>query len=257
MEQKIRIIPKLDIKGPNVVKGIHLEGLRIVGNPKELARKYYKQGADEIFYVDIVASLYGRNNMVEIVDSASKEIFIPLSVGGGVRNIDDINKLLRSGADKVTINSSAIKNPKLIINAVKRFGSANIVVSIEAKKIGNSKWEAYIENGREKTGKDVIEWAKKVESLGVGEIIVTSIDKEGTKRGFDIRLIKEICANVKIPVIACGGAGRIEDIIECAKTGVDGICFASVLHYNLFEISEIKKALLEKGFNVRYKNEKS
>ena len=188
--KKIRIIPKLDIKGPNVIKGIHLEGLRVVGDPALLAKKYYEQGADELLYMDVVASLYGRNNILDIIKKASDEIFIPLTVGGGVRKVEDIKTFLRAGADKVAINTMATKKPDLIKKGAEMFGSQCIVISIEAKSIEENKWEVYCENGREKTGLDALEWAKEVAELGAGEIFLTSIDKEGVCKGYNLKLIK-------------------------------------------------------------------
>lgn len=249
--KKVRIIPRLDVKGPNVVKGIHLEGLRIVGKPGEMAKKYYEDGADELLYMDIVASLYGRNNLVDIVKQASDAIFIPLTVGGGIRSIEDINTLLRAGADKVAINTAATKDSLLITKAAKMFGSQCIVVSIEAQYHGNGNWEAYTDNGREKTGLNVIEWAERVTELGAGEILITSIDREGTEKGYDIELIKKL-SPLPIPVIACGGAGKVEHIIDCIKYGKpDAISLASILHYKKKSIPDIKKSLFENGISVR------
>ena len=248
----IRIIPRLDIKGPNVIKGIHLEGLRKVGKPHDLSIKYYEGGADEILYMDVVASLYNRSNLSEIVSEASKNVFIPLTVGGGVRTIDDFRKILRSGADKISINTGAIKNPELITQAANMFGSQCVVVSIEAIKTGDMKWEAFVDNGRDNTGLDVIEWAKQAEQLGAGELIITSVDFEGTKKGFDIELIKRITDVTSIPVIACGGAGSIEHIIECIeKTGCSAVAIASILHYNITSLQEIKQELKNKNIKVR------
>lgn len=248
----IRIIPRLDIKGPNVIKGIHLEGLRKVGKPHDLSIKYYEGGADEILYMDVVASLYNRSNLSEIVSEASKNVFIPLTVGGGVRTIDDFRKILRSGADKISINTGAIKNPELITQAANMFGSQCVVVSIEAIKTGDMKWEAFVDNGRDNTGLDVIEWAKQAEQLGAGELIITSVDVEGTKKGFDIELIKRITDVTSIPVIACGGAGSIEHIIECIEqTGCSAVAIASILHYNITSLQEIKQELKNKNIKVR------
>ena len=250
--KKIRLIPRLDIKGPNVIKGIQLEGIRIVGSPQELAKRYYEQGADELLYIDVVASLYERENIIEIINKASKDIFIPLTVGGGVRRIEDIKTFLRAGADKVAINTAATRNPRLITQSAKMFGSQCIVVSIEAKSLEENKWEAYIENGRERTGLDVLEWAKEVEELGAGEILLTSVDKEGTNQGYDIKLINKISSSVQIPIIACGGAGNIKHMIDCAKEGnADAIALASMLHYNKITIPEIKKELLKSNIKVR------
>ena len=259
--KKIRIIARLDVKGPNVIKGVNFECLRVMGNPRELAEKYYLQGADELIYIDTVASLYGRQNLLDIVNSTSNNIFIPFTVGGGVRTIDDIRSLLKAGADKVAINTAATKNPSLIAKSAKIFGSQCIVVSIEAKKTQENKWEAYRDNGREKTALDAIKWAQKAEKLGAGEILITSVDKEGTESGYDLELIKKISQVVSIPVIASGGAGKIEDFISCAKIGnIDGLAAASLLHYNKITIGEIKDALSKHAIgirNVAYKKTKS
>lgn len=245
--ENVRIIPRLDIKGPNVVKGVHLEGLRIVGKPDMLAKKYYEQGADELLYMDIVASLYQRNNLTEIVKEASKHLFVPMTVGGGVRTLEDINKILRSGADKVSINTAAIKNPDFIKKASHTFGSQCIVVSIEAKRMDDGSWEAYTDNGRERTGVDAIMWAKKVIDLGAGELLITSVDMEGTEKGFDLELIKKITSFSPIPVIVSGGAGSLEDIARVIQeTNVDAVAVASILHYNKITIEEIHSYLANK-----------
>lgn len=251
--KKIRIVPRLDVKGPNVVKGIQLEGLRVIGNPAKLAKKYYDEGADEILYIDIVASLYERNNLTDVVvETAESGVFIPVTVGGGIRSIEDVKKLLRSGADKVAINTAATRNPEIITEAAKIFGSQCIVGSIEAKYQGNGKWEAYVDNGREKTGLDAIEWAKKLESLGAGEILVTSVDRDGVQKGFDTELIKRISEVVSVPVVACGGAGKKEDIISCINgSNCDAVAFASILHYNKTTIGEVKHELERNGIPVR------
>lgn len=231
--QKIRIIPRLDVKGPNLVKGIHLEGLRVLGKPEYFAEYYYENGADELFFQDTVASLYDRNSLHDIISRTAKKIFIPLTVGGGLRSIDDIRNVLRAGADKVSINTAAIKKPEFIKEASRKFGSSTIVVSIEAIKSANGEYFAYTDNGREYTGVEVISWAKKVEELGAGEIIITSVDKEGTGEGFDLVLTKRLADAVNIPVIAHGGCGSPSDCIEVVKNAnVDAIAVASVLHYN-------------------------
>lgn len=230
----MRIIPKLDIKGPNLVKGVHLEGLRVLGKPWAFAKYYYEHGADELIYMDAVASLYDRNSLLHFVEQTSREIFIPITVGGGLRTVDDIQAALRAGADKVSINTAATKNPTLIEEASKRFGSSTIVVGIEAQKQPSGRYEAYIENGREATGLDVFEWAKRVEELGAGEIFLTSINQEGTGSGFDIELVRTVSKLVSIPVIACGGAGTLEHIEQVATEGcADAISIASILHYNM------------------------
>ena len=230
----IRIIPRLDIKGPNLVKGIHLEGLRVLGKPNEFAKYYYQAEADELIYVDIVASLYGRNSLLSIIEKTAKEVFIPLTVGGGLRTIDDITAVLRAGADKVSINTAAVRNPEFIRQAARKFGSSTIVVSIEAIKQSNGKYLAYTDNGREYTGLDVFEWAVHVFKLGAGEILLTSVDREGTGLGYDIELIRRVAKSVSIPVIACGGAGSPEDIKDVILKGeVDAVAISSMIHYDV------------------------
>lgn len=237
MTHNIRIIPRLDIKGPNLVKGIHLEGLRVMGKPEHFAKYYYQRGADELIYIDVVASLYGRNSLLDIVERTSREIFIPLTVGGGVRSLDDIRSLLRAGADKVSINTMAIQNPELIREASRKFGSSTIVVSIEAIRQADGSYEAYTDNGRERTGVEVFKWAQRVAELGAGEILLTSINQEGTGTGFDIELTNKIAESVSIPVIACGGAGRIEHIKDVIVRGkADAVSIASILHYKTIEL---------------------
>jgi cyclase len=229
----IRVIPRLDIKGPNLVKGIHLEGLRVLGKPEDFARYYYENGADELMYVDVVASLYERNSLHDIVSRTAKEIFIPLTVGGGLRSIDDIRDVLRAGADKVALNTAAIKNPQIIREASLKFGSSTIVVSIEAIRQPNGQYFAFIDNGREATGIEVKEWASRVEELGAGEIVITSVDREGTGSGYDIELTKMVADSVSIPVIAHGGPGKIEHIAEVIRDGhADAVAVASILHYD-------------------------
>ena len=230
--QNIRIIPRLDIKGPNLVKGIHLEGLRVLGDPVEFAKYYYENGADELIYQDVVASLYERNSLHELVSKTAKEIFIPFTVGGGLRTIEDIRSMLRAGADKVSINTAAIKEPSFIKKAANKFGSSTISVAIEAIKNSDGNYYAYTDNGREETWKDVVNWARSVEELGAGEIIITSVDKEGTARGFDIDLIKKITSAVSIPVIAHGGASDLQNIEEAIIEGdASALAIASIFHY--------------------------
>jgi imidazole glycerol-phosphate synthase subunit HisF len=230
----IRIIPRLDIKGPSLVKGIHFEGLRVLGNPNDFAKDYYSSFADELMYVDVVASLYERNSLSNIISETAKEIFIPLTVGGGLRTVKDVMNVLKAGADKVSLNTAALKNPELIKETSLSFGSSTIVVSIEAIKESDGKYLAYTDNGREYTGVDVIEWAQQVEDLGAGEIIISSVDKEGTAEGFDIGLTKIISESVSIPVIAHGGAGSINDVIDVIKIGnADAVSIASILHYGV------------------------
>lgn len=236
----VRIIPRLDIKGPNLVKGIHLEGLRVLGKPEDFARYYYENGADELIFQDTVASLYERNSLSEIITRTAKEIFIPLTVGGGLRTIDDIRTALRAGADKVSINTAAVKSPNFIKEAAQKFGSSTIVVAIEAIRQPDGRYLAYIDNAREETGLEVIEWAQRAEYLGAGEILITSVDKEGTGLGFDYELTSKVAAAVSVPVIAHGGAGSPDDVAEVIqKANVDAVAIASILHYDL--ISKLEK----------------
>ncbi len=248
---KVRVIARLDVKNEFVIKGIHLEGLRKIGDPLLLAKKYYEAGIDEIIFMDSVASLYGRNNLFHIIENACKEVFIPITIGGGVRSIQDIDAALKAGADKITLNTQAIKNPELIKEASRIYGSQCIVGSIEAKRKGNS-WEAYIDNGREQTGIDAIEWASKLEDLGIGELCITSIDKEGTKKGFDIELIQKISEKVNLPIIASGGAGNTKHISDlCKQKWVSAVAVASILHYNLASVGQIKNTMKGDGIFVR------
>ena len=229
----IRVIPRLDIKGPNLVKGIHFEGLRVLGKPEDFARYYYENGADELYYVDAVASLYGRNSLLEIVERTASEIFIPLAVGGGLRSADDIKTVLRAGADKVTLNTAAIERPELIREASRKFGSSTIVVSIEAIKKDDGRYEAFTNYGRESTGVDALEWAIQAVELGAGELIVTSIIQEGTGNGYDLELIKKIAESVPVPVIASGGAGTPQHVADAVAMGqADAVSMASILHYD-------------------------
>jgi cyclase len=250
--RKIRIIPRLDIKFPNLIKGIHLEGLRVLGNPADFAFDYYNQGADELLYMDTVASLYERNTISSLIEETASNIFIPFTVGGGVRSVDDARAILRSGADKVAINTAAIKNPKIISEVSDSFGNQCVVLSVEAKKVADNKWEAYYDNGREKSGIDVMDWVEKAQQFGIGEIIVTSIDQEGTQKGFDIELIKSICEISKVPVIASGGMGELNYIKDLLlETEVDAIAIAHALHYKKIGIQDIKALTEQLGFEIR------
>lgn len=250
--KKIRLIPRLDIKGPNLIKGIHLEGLRVMGDPQEFARRYYAQGADELLYVDVVASLYGRNSLHDIIERAARDVFVPLTVTGGVRSVDDVRKILRSGADKVGINTAATKRPELIREVARKFGSQCMVLSIEAKRIGDGRWEAYADNGRERTGLDVVEWAQRGVELGAGEILLTSVDQEGTREGFDTALLAAVSKVVKVPVIASGGMGSVDDVAKAVCDGAaDAVAMADILHYGRSTIGEIRAAAHAAGLNVR------
>lgn len=237
---KVRFIARLDIKGTNLIKGINLEGLKIIGKPKIFSEKYYNNGADELLLIDSVASLYSRENLINILKETTENIFIPVTAGGGVRNVNDARQLLFSGADKVAINSAAIRDPKIILSIAEEFGSQCMVLSIEAKKKGNS-WEAFIDNGREPTGLDVMDWVIKSQKLGVGEILITSIDQEGTEKGFDEDLATQVSKVSNVPIIVSGGMGKLSDLnFLKKKVQIDGIAIASVLHFNRLSISEIK-----------------
>ncbi len=248
----IRLIARLDIKGPNLIKGIHLEGLRVMGSPNEYALRYYLQGVDELIYMDCVASLYGRNHLGDIVKSAAKDIFVPMTVGGGIRSVDDATQILRAGADKVAVNTAAVANPRLITEIARRFGSQCMVLSIEAKQIDPERWEVYTNNGRERTGWDVIEWVRRGVALGAGEILLTSVDREGTRKGFDVSLVRAVTREVAVPVIASGGMGKPEDLLEVVlEGGADAVAMADILHYKRAEISEIRAAAAAAGLRVR------
>mgnify|MGYP006105679397 CR=1 FL=1 len=240
----IRIIAKLDVKPPVVVKPVHFEGLRKIGSPEMIAKKYYDQGADELFYIDIVASLYNRKILFNEIENVANVLFIPFASGGGIKNIDDISKMFHSGADKVVINTFAIqKDPSIIDKAAKIFGSQAIVINIEAKRWSNY-WECYTDCGRIQSQKNVLEWVHEVEQRGAGEILIQSVDQDGRQRGFDKELAKQVVSSVKVPVVVASGAGSLEDIrdlVDYAKPS--GIAIASLLHYEKNSISDIKKFL--------------
>lgn len=247
----VRIIPRLDIKAPNLVKGVRLEGLRVLGNPAEFAARYYEQGADEIIYQDIVASLYNRNSIDHLVTEAAEKVFVPLTVGGGLRSVSDIQKILRAGADKVCVNTAAIQRPEFITEAAEKFGSQCIVVGIEAIRQNDGTWKAFTDNGREHTAWNAIDWAHRSVEMGAGELLLTSVDREGTKKGFDLEFIEKLARYVRVPIVAHGGAGSLQDILDVAKLGVDGIAIANILHYQSVSINEIKEFLTRNGIEVR------
>lgn len=248
----IRLIPRLDIKGPNVVKGIHMEGLRVVGEPRALARKYYEQGADELIAMDIVASLYGRSPDFDLMRAIANELFIPLTMGGGIQSLHDINNFLRAGADKVAINTFATKRPALLADAVHQFGSQCIVLSVEAKKTPEGWYEAYTEGGREHSGRNAVEWIKEALDLGVGEILLSSIDHDGTRKGFDRELLKTITSFCNVPVVIHGGAKDAASLVDVIKEGkADAVCMASILHYDEWTIENLKKQLASQKIPVR------
>lgn len=251
-----RLIVRLDIKGSKVIKGIHLEGLRIIDEPGRMARRYYEQGVDEIIYMDTVASLYGRNNILPVVEEAARDIFVPLTVGGGIRSVDDITAALRSGADKVAINTAAVARPAFLREASNALGSQCIVLSIEAKLRGEGRWEALTDNGRERTGVDALDWVRQAEDLGVGEILVTSVDKEGTRRDFDHALFRAVRERVSIPVIGCGGAGTADHVVAAVRDdGLDAVACASLFHYNHCSLAELRTAFAAEGLAVRMPSE--
>ncbi len=248
----MRIIGRLDIKSQNLIKGINLEGLRVVGNPNKFALKYYNEGIDELIFMDVVASLYKRDNILEIIKSASKDIFIPITVGGGIRGIDDAYNLFKSGADKIAINSAIVKNIKLLADLSSTFGSQSIVGSIEAKKKDTNSWEIYTNNGRDSTDIDLIDWVKKLEDYGAGELLVTSIDKEGTREGFDLEMIKIVKENTSLPVILSGGFGKLDDIKTLNQSSkVEAIAIADCIHFNRIKINEIRNQCINCGIEIR------
>lgn len=246
-----RIIARLDVKPPNLVKGVHLEGVRKLGRPEDFALKYYRGGIDELIYQDVVASLYGRNNIAALVQQTAQEIFVPLTVGGGIRHVDDIQMLLRGGADKVSINTMAVKNPQLIPEAARLFGTQCLTVAIEAIASGPNRWEPLVESGRQHTHLDAEQWATDVVSLGAGELLVTSIAAEGARKGFDFGLGDRLLRQVKVPVLLHGGAGSPDDVVEVAKRGYSGAVLASLLHYNVATVEQIKNRLIQAHIPVR------
>lgn len=246
-----RIIPCLDVKDGRVVKGINFVKLRDAGDPVAVAETYDKNNADEIIFLDITASHEKRPIILDVVRATAEKVFMPLTVGGGINNLDDIRALLNAGADKVSINSAAVRNPELVREAAQRFGSQCIVVAIDAKKNGDH-WDVYINGGRLKTDKEAVKWAKEVETLGAGEILLTSMDFDGTKNGYDIDLTKAVCRAINIPVIASGGAGKKEDFAQVLKkTGADAALAASVFHYGELSIQEVKQCLKDNSIEVR------
>ena len=247
-----RIIPCLDVKDGRVVKGINFINLKDAGDPVETASTYSKEGADELVYLDITASFEKRSAFLDVIAKTAEQVFIPLTVGGGIRNIGDIRLLLKSGADKVSINTAAIENPKLIKESAEEFGSQCIVVAIDTKRDNGTKWQVYTYGGRKPAGIDAIEWAKKAEALGAGEILLTSMDKDGTKEGYDLQLTRAISETVNIPVIASGGAGNLEHLYEALTKGkADAVLAASIFHYGEFSIQDAKKYLKDRKITVR------
>jgi cyclase len=252
MKKSIRLIARLDIKGPNLIKGVHLEGLRVMGDPQEYARRYYEQGADELLYVDVVASLYGRSKLTEIVRRAAHDVFVPMTVAGGIRTIQDVTDLLRAGADKVAINTAAVHRPELISEIARRFGAQCMVLSIEAKRRPDGRWEAYTDCGREMSGLDAVEWARRGVALGAGEVLVTSIDREGTRKGYDVELTREISDAVNVPTIASGGYGQMEHLLDVVERGqADAVALADALHYKRTTLDQVRAEAMAAGIVMR------
>jgi len=247
-----RIIPCLDVTAGRVVKGVNFVELRDAGDPVEIARRYDEQGADELTFLDITATSDGRDLILHIIEAVASQVFIPLTVGGGVRTVDDVRRLLNAGADKISINSTAVTNPQMVQEAAQKYGSQCIVVAIDAKKSGEGKWEVFTHGGRKPTGLDVVEWAKKMESLGVGEILLTSMDRDGTKSGFDLALTRAVSDAISIPVIASGGVGGLQDLADGIKLGrADAVLAASIFHYGQHTVQEAKRFMAERGIPMR------
>ncbi len=246
-----RIIPCLDVKEGRVVKGVNFVNLIDAGDPVENAVVYDNQGADELVFLDITASYEKRGIMIEVVRRTAERIFMPLTVGGGIRTVEDIRDLLLAGADKVSINTSAVRDPNLVLKGAKRFGSQCIVVAIDAKRNSKGGWNVFVEGGRRDTGIDAVEWAKRVEKLGAGEILLTSMDRDGTKEGYDLDLLSEVCSSVNIPVIASGGAGALEHFYQAFEAGADAVLAASLFHFREFTIGQVKQYLASRGIPVR------
>jgi cyclase len=251
--KNIRLIARLDIKGPNLIKGIHLEGFRVMGSPNEHALRYYLQGVDELIYMDCVASLYGRNHLGTIISAAAQDIFVPITVGGGIRSVGDAMQILRAGADKVAVNTAAVANPQLITDISRCFGSQCMVLSVEAKQVALGQWEVYTDNGRERTGLDVIEWVKRGVAMGAGEVLLTSVDREGTRKGFDIAMVRAVAREISVPVIASGGMGSADDMLTVVQEGgADAVAMADILHYKRAEVGDIRVVAEKAGFGVRH-----
>lgn len=247
-----RIIPCLDVDAGRVVKGVNFVGIRSVGDPVECAGMYDRQGADEIVFLDITATSDGRETMADVVRSTARKVFVPLTVGGGIRTIDDFRRILRAGADKVSVNSSAVRDPELISRAADRFGSQCVVVAIDVRRDKDGRFRVVIDGGRTDTGLDAVDWAKKAETLGCGEILLTSMDADGTKNGFDLTLTEAVCSRVKIPVIASGGCGKLEHFSKVfEKTGADAALAASLFHYRELTVPQVKRYLSDRGIPVR------
>jgi cyclase len=248
---KLRIIPCLDVKDGRVVKGVNFVSLRDAGDPVEQAAVYDAAGADELTFLDITASSDNRDTILDVVSRTAEKIFLPLTVGGGIRSTADIRRLLLAGADKCSLNSAAINRPELVREAAQKFGSQCVVVAIDARQSAPGKWEVFSHGGRVNTGLDVLDWARQMESLGAGEILLTSMDRDGTGQGFDLTLLRDVCSAVRLPVVASGGVGTLEHFVEGAKAGATGLLAASVFHFGQFTVAQVKQALAEASLPVR------
>ena len=247
-----RIIPCLDVHAGRVVKGVNFVSLRDAGDPVEVARRYDEAGADEITFLDITASSDARDTIVPVIERVAEQVFIPLTVGGGVRKVEDVRKLLNAGADKVSINTAAVENPQLVADCAQRFGSQAIVVAVDAKSAGPGRWEVYTHGGRRPTGKDAVEWAARMAALGAGEILLTSMDRDGTKSGFDLELTRAVARAVPVPVIASGGVGTLEHLAQGVEIGgADAVLAASIFHYGEFSVGEAKRFMAARGIEMR------
>ena len=248
---KLRIIPCLDVKDGRVVKGVNFVSLRDAGDPVEQASVYDAAGADELTFLDITASHENRDTILDVVSRTASRVFLPLTVGGGVRATEDIRRLLLAGADKASMNSAAVARPDLVREAAEKFGSQCVVVAVDARSVGPGRWEVFTHGGRQGTGIDAVDWCRRVASLGAGEILLTSMDRDGTGEGFDLDLLRAVCGAVSLPVVASGGVGRIEHFAEGARAGATGLLAASVFHFGHFSIPEVKAALQQSGLPVR------
>ena len=248
---KLRVIPCLDVKDGRVVKGVNFVSLRDAGDPVEQAALYDKAGADELTFLDITASSDNRDTILDVVHRTAEKVFLPLTVGGGIRQVADMRRLLLAGADKCSVNSAAISRPELINEAAEKFGSQCVVVAIDARQSAPGKWEVYSHGGRKATGIDVLDWAKQMEARGAGEILLTSMDRDGTGKGFDLELLKAVCGAVRLPVVASGGVGELRHFVEGAQAGATGLLAASVFHFGQFTVAQVKEALGAAGLPVR------
>ncbi len=248
---KLRVIPCLDVKDGRVVKGVNFVSLRDAGDPVEQAALYDQAGADELTFLDITASSDNRDTILDVVHRTAEKVFLPLTVGGGIRSVQDMRRLLLAGADKCSVNSAAISRPELISEAAEKFGSQCVVVAIDARQTGPGRWEVFSHGGRKPTGLDVLQWAKRMETLGAGEILLTSMDRDGTGKGFDLELLRAVCGTVNLPVVASGGVGELRHFVEGAQAGATGLLAASVFHFGQFSIAQVKQTLSDARLPVR------